>query len=228
MVFVGLLTYGNLRGIREAGQVFAVPTYWFLASMAVLMIAGLARLAINGHLTHIAPASGQIRMGTTGSGLLYGAGLFIVLRGFANGGSAMTGMEAISNAVTVFKEPQVRHARQTLVLMAAILGTMFLGVSALAALTHAPVFQSGTPTVLSEIGKQVFGAGGLGQVPYYSLQFSTALILILGANTSYNGFPLLVSFIAEDAYLPRPLTTRGHRLVFSNGIFCSAWSPWRY
>ena len=219
VLFVILLTYGNLRGIREAGQVFAVPTYWFLASMAVLMVTGFARLIINGHLGHVAPARGQLPLGGAGGGLLYGAGLFIVLRGFANGGSAMTGMEAISNAVTVFREPQVRNARTTLVLMASILGAMFLAVSVLAALTHARVYHSGTPTVLSEIGKQVFGTGGLGTLPYYSLQFSTALILILGANTSYNGFPLLVSFIAEDAFLPRPLTTRGHRLVFSNGIF---------
>lgn len=217
--FVLLLTYGNLRGIREAGQVFAVPTYWFIGSMAVLLITGMVRLAMHGHLAHVAPARGQLPMSGAGGGLLMGAGLFIVLRGFANGGSAMTGMEAISNAVTVFREPQVRNARTTLVLMAGILGTMFLGVSILAALTHAAVYGKGTPTVLSELGKQIFGTSGFGQIPYYSLQFSTALILILGANTSYNGFPLLVSFIAEDAFLPRPLTTRGHRLVFSNGIF---------
>ena len=216
--FVVLLTYGNLRGIKEAGRVFAVPTYWFLASMALLILVGLGRAAA-GNLHHIGRAHGQLPIHSAGGGLLYGAALFIVLRGFANGGSAMTGMEAISNAVTVFRAPQVKNARTTLVLMASILGAMFLGVSALAAITHAPVYGSGTPTVLSEIGKYVFGSSGPGQVAYYSLQFSTALILVLGANTSYNGFPLLVSFIAEDAFLPRPLTTRGHRLVFSNGIF---------
>ena len=135
MLFVVILTYGNLRGIREAGRVFAVPTYWFLGSMAVLMLTGFARLVVDGHLPHVAPAPGQLPLGAAGGGLLYGAGLFIVLRSFANGGSAMTGMEAISNAVTVFREPQVRHARTTLVLMASILGTMFLGVSVLAALT---------------------------------------------------------------------------------------------
>jgi hypothetical protein len=130
----------------------------------------------------------------------------------------MTGMEAISNAVTVFREPQVRNARTTLVLMASILGAMFLAVSILAALTHAVPFASGTPTVLSQMGRAVFGQGDVADVAFYFLQFSTALILILGANTSYNGFPLLVSFIAQDAYLPRPFTTRGHRLVYSNGI----------
>ncbi|MGH9056840.1 MAG: amino acid permease [Acidimicrobiales bacterium] len=216
---VVMLTFGNLRGIKEAGRVFAVPTYWFLASMALLLAFALVRYGKNGHLDHIAGGPGQLHLGAMGGGLLFGAGLFIVLRGFANGGSAMTGMEAISNAVTVFRDPQVQNARRTLVFMASIIGTLFLGVSALAGLTHAPVYVSGTPTVLSEIGRQVFGGSSLAAVPYYSLQFSTALILILGANTSYNGFPLLVSFIAEDAFLPRPLTTRGHRLVFSNGIF---------
>jgi amino acid transporter len=217
--FVVVIAYGNLRGIREAGKVFAFPTYWFLASMAVLVVVGLVRLAIAGHLHHYPlVAQGHIPVGQASSGLLLGASLFIFLKAFANGGSAMTGMEAISNAVTVFKPPQVRNARTTLVLMASILGAMFLSVSVFAELTHAVPYLSGTPTVLSQIGRAVFGTGGVPNVAYYSLQFSTALILILGANTSFNGFPLLVSYIAQDAYLPRPLTTRGHRLVYSNGI----------
>jgi amino acid transporter len=218
IAFVLLLAFGNLRGIREAGRVFAVPTYWFLASMAFLVLAGGYRLATEGHLHHLPLRPGHIHVPGSGTGLLLGASLFIFLKGFANGGSAMTGMEAISNAVPVFREPQVRNARTTLVLMATILGALFLSVSAFAALTHAVPFISGTPTVLSEIGHSVFGTGTWGALPYYSLQFSTALILILGANTSFNGFPLLVNFIAEDAYLPRPLTTRGHRLVYSNGV----------
>ena len=218
--FVLVIAYGNLRGIREAGRVFAIPTYWFLASMALLAVVGIVRLAVSGgHLHHyLLGASGSVAAGRQGSGLLLGASVFIFLKAFANGGSAMTGMEAISNAVTVFKPPQVRNARSTLVLMASILGAMFLAVSVFAQLTHAIPYLSGTPTVLSQIGRTVFGTGGLANVAYYSLQFSTALILILGANTSYNGFPLLVSYIAQDAYLPRPLTTRGHRLVYSNGI----------
>ncbi|HET6793367.1 MAG TPA: APC family permease, partial [Acidimicrobiales bacterium] len=223
VVFVVLLAYGNLRGIREAGRVFAVPTYWFLASMALVIVAGLVQYAAGTLPKFPAHHAGYIPVGARGGGLLLGASLFIFLRAFANGGSAMTGMEAISNAVTVFKEPQVRNARSTLVTMALILGAMFLGVSVLAALTHAVPYASGTPTVLSEIGKQVFGTG-VGSVAYYSLQFSTALILILGANTSFNGFPLLVSFIAQDAYLPKPLTTRGHRLVYSNGVLLLAFA----
>ncbi|MHB1929090.1 MAG: APC family permease [Acidimicrobiales bacterium] len=134
----------------------------------------------------------------------------------------MTGMEAISNAVSVFREPQVRNARQTLVLMASTIGTLFLATSVIAALTHAVPYVHGTPTMLSEMGRLLFGRGPAGQVAYYSLQFSTALILILGASTSFNGFPLLVSLIARNSYLPRPLTTRGHRLVYSNGILMPA------
>ncbi|MGH9298687.1 MAG: amino acid permease [Acidimicrobiales bacterium] len=220
---VVLLMYGNLRGIREAGKVFAVPTYLFLASMAALMVAGFARLLVSGHLHQFAlKAHGHVQVGHAGGGLLLGAGVFLFLRGFANGGSAMTGMEAISNAVPVFKDPAVRNARTTLFLMASILGAMFVSVSILAALSHAVPFTHGTPTVLSELGGTIFGPSGIGRFGYYFLQFSTALILILGANTSFNGFPLLVNFIAEDSYLPRPLRRRGHRLVYSNGIVALA------
>jgi len=126
-------------------------------------------------------------VGHASSGLLLGASLFIFLKAFANGGSAMTGMEAISNAVTVFKPPQVRNARTTLVLMASILGALFLSVSVFAALTHAVPYLSGTPTVLSQIGRAVFGTGGIPNVAYYSLQFSTALILILGPAPATTG-----------------------------------------
>jgi amino acid transporter len=218
VLFVLLLAYGNLRGLREAGKAFAVPTYWFLASMVSLVVVAAIRVAVDGPLRHRPDAAGTIHLGHPGGGLLLGASAFLFLRGFANGGSAMTGMEAISNAVPVFRDPVVKNARATLVLMATVLGALFLSVSILAALTHAIPFTSGSPTVLSEIGRSVFGHGAAGSVGYYSLQFSTALILVLGANTSFNGFPLLVSFIAEDSYLPRPLTKRGHRLAYSNGI----------
>jgi len=219
LVCIAVLTYGNLRGIREAGRVFAVPTYWFFASMGALVVTAVVRLGVTGHLHRFAlSAPGHIAVGHEGTGLLLGASAFLFLRGVANGGSAMTGMEAISNAVPVFREPTVRNARTTLVLMATILGVMFLSVSVLAALTHAVPYLSGTPTVLAEIGRVVFGSTAVGNGAFYSLQLSTACILILGANTSYNGFPLLVNFIAEDSYLPRPLRIRGHRLVYSNGI----------
>jgi amino acid transporter len=221
VAFVLLIAYANLRGIREAGRLFAVPTYFFIANMAALIITGLARAAF-GDLGHVPAASGQLALGHEGAGLLLGVSLFYVARAFANGGSAMTGTEAISNGVSVFRKPQAANARTTLVIMSTILGSMFLGVSVLAALAHARPFNSGTPTVVSEIGKLVYGNGAAGSVLYGCLQAATALILILAANTSFTGFPFLVSFVAEDSFLPRPLTVRGHRLVFSNGIIVLA------
>ncbi|MGH9064760.1 MAG: amino acid permease [Acidimicrobiales bacterium] len=221
LFFVVVIAYGNLRGIREAGKTFALPTYFFMLNMAALIVYGLVQAATGG-LTKLSvhqPGAYQLMAGRhPGHGLLLGAGLFFILQAFANGGSGLTGTEAISNAVTVFKEPQARNARTTLVLMSTILGSLFLGVSVLAAFTHAVPFTSGTPTVLSEIGGAVYGGGLAGAVPHYCLQASTALILILAANTSFNGFPFLVSFVAEDRYLPRQLTRRGHRLVYSNGV----------
>jgi amino acid transporter len=217
ITFVVLLAYGNLRGIREAGRFFAIPTYFFIVNMAVLIVVGLGREAKSG-LPHAAHVHGVMKLGHANGGLILGVSAFFLLRAFANGGSAMTGTEAISNGVSIFRDPQARNARTTLVLMSTILGVMFLGVSVLAAFTHAVPFVSGTPTVVSEIGKLVYGPSPLGHVLFYALQASTALILILAANTSFTGFPFLVSFVAEDSFLPRMLTVRGHRLVFSNGI----------
>ena len=219
--FVLLIAYGNLRGLREAGRVFAVPTYFFIANMAVLIFTGLGKAAV-GDLGHVPVQTGQIRLGHQGGGLLLGVSLFYAARAFANGGSAMTGTEAISNGVSVFRDPQARNARTTLVIMSTILGSMFLGVSLLAALSHVRPFESGTPTVVSELGRLVYGHGLGGSILYGLLQAATAVILILAANTSFTGFPFLVSFVAEDSFLPRPLTVRGHRLVFSNGIIVLA------
>jgi len=221
VAFVVLIAYGNLRGLKEAGKVFAVPTYFFIANMAVLIVAGLVKAAA-GNLGHVPVAHGQMKFGHQGGGLLLGVSLFYAARAFANGGSAMTGTEAISNGVSIFREPQARNARTTLVIMSTILGSMFLGVSVLSALAHARPFDSGTPTVVSEIGKLVYGSGAGGTTLYGLLQASTAVILILAANTSFTGFPFLVSFVAEDSFLPRTLTVRGHRLVFSNGIIVLA------
>src|SRR2546421_1782248 len=218
VAFVVLIAYGNLRGIREAGRVFAVPTYFFILNMAALIIIGLVRAALGDLPQHQVHAAGAVSIGQAGSGLLLGASVFIALRAFANGASAMTGTEAISNGVSIFRDPQATNARTTLVAMSTILGSMFLGISALAALTHAVPFANGTPTVISEIGKLVYGTGVGGSVMFFVLQAATAIILILAANTSYTGFPFLVSFVAEDSFLPRQLTERGHRLVFSNGI----------
>jgi amino acid transporter len=221
IAFVVLIAFGNLRGLKEAGRVFAIPTYFFIANMALLIVVGLVKEAM-GDLGHVPVESGQMAFGHEGGGLLLGVSLFYVARAFANGGSAMTGTEAISNGVSVFREPQADNARATLVIMSTILGSMFLGVSVLSALAQARPFQSGTPTVVSEIGRLVYGHGPGGSIMYGLLQAGTAVILILAANTSFTGFPFLVSFVAEDSFLPRPLTVRGHRLVFSNGIIVLA------
>ena len=214
-----LLAYGNLRGIREAGRTFAVPTYFFIANMVVLIAVGIYKVAVGSlHAHPITGHPGSVPIGSAGSGLLYGATVFVLLKAFASGGSALTGTEAISNGVSVFRKPESRNARITMVLMATILGSLVLGVSALASVTHPVPYVSGTPTVISQVAKYVYGTQGVGGVLYAMLQIGTTLILILAANTSFTGFPFLASFAAEDSYLPRQLTKRGHRLVFSTGI----------
>ncbi|MBO0715651.1 MAG: APC family permease, partial [Acidimicrobiales bacterium] len=216
--FVILLAYGNLRGVREAGRIFAVPTFFFVANMALLIVTGLVKAVLGDLGTHSIHRVGAVHAGTPGGGLLLGVSLFFLLQAFANGGTALTGTEAISNGVSVFREPQARNARTTLAFMAVILGSLFLGVSVLAALTHAVPFEAGTPTVLAQAAKFVYGTGGLGSALFYLLQAGTMAILVLAANTSFTGFPFLASFAAEDSFLPRQLQRRGHRLVFSNGI----------
>jgi amino acid transporter len=216
--FVVLIAYGNLRGIREAGRAFAVPTFLFIANMAVLIAVGVVRKALGQLHEHSIHLPGAYHAGHPGGGLLMGASLFIVAKSFASAGTALTGTEAISNGVGVFRRPQARNARITLVAMSLILGTMFLGVSLLASWTHAVPYVSTTPSVLSQVATYVYGHSGLGRFLYFFLQFSTLAILVLAANTSFTGFPYLASFAAEDSFLPRQLTRRGHRLVFSNGI----------
>jgi hypothetical protein len=147
-----------------------------------------------------------------------GATVLVLLRAFANGGTSLTGVEAISNTVNVFREPQGVNARRVLTIMACVLGFLLAGVAWLAFVTHATPYLDEYPSMLSEIARTVFGHGVLGNVLYFSVQASSAAILFTGANTGFNGFPALASFVAEDRFLPRPLTKRGHRLVFSNGI----------
>jgi amino acid transporter len=215
---VALLAFGNLRGIREAGRTFALPTYLFACSTGVLIIVGIIRTALGQLHTHSIHQSGVVHIGTPGSGLLYGASIIIVLRAFANGGSSLTGLEAISNGVATFRPPEGRNARRVLVIMSTILGFLVLGVSLLAHVTHAVPFAQGSPTVLSQEASYVFGSDWFGKFGFYFIDGATMLILYTGANTSFNGFPNLASFVAQDAFLPRQLTRRGHRLVFSNGI----------
>jgi amino acid transporter len=216
--FVLVIAYGNLRGIREAGRAFAAPTYFFIGNMAVLVAVGAYR-AVAGQLhAHPLNQPGAVAVGHPASALFYGATLFVVLQAFASGGSALTGTEAISNGVSVFRQPESRNARQTLVTMSLILGSLVLGVGALTAVVHPVPRTSGTPTVVSQIATYVYGTSGFGHFLYYALQAGTMFILILAANTSFTGFPLLASFAAEDSYLPRQLNRRGQRLVFSTGV----------
>jgi amino acid transporter len=219
---VVLLAYGNLRGIREAGRTFALPAYLFMAAGGLMLLVGGVRW-IAGDLPQAnVHAPGAVGLGTSSGGLFYGASLFIVLRAFANGGSSLTGLEAISNGIQAFHEPQGRNARKTLITMSCILAVLVLGVSTLAHLTHAIPYTDGTPTVIAQEAHLAFGGGVLGTIGLVFVQLSTALILYTGANTPFTGFPFLASFVAEDRFLPRQLTRRGHRLAFSNGILCLA------
>lgn len=224
LVVVLIMTWVNLRGIREAGRIFALPTYLFVSGVGAVVIFGVIRAALGELHAQPAPTSHVLgySLGHSGSGLLMGASLLIVLRAFANGGSSLTGLEAISNGVANFRSPTGPNARRVLVIMSTILGTLVLGVSVLAHYTHAIPYASGIPTVLSQEIGFVFGHDPVGRVLGYYVEFVTILILWTGGNTSFNGFPNLASFVAEDAYLPNRLTRRGHRLAFSNGIIILA------
>jgi len=225
-IFVVLLMlYGNLRGIREAGKAFAVPTYLFSSVVIIMIAVGLGR-EIFGSLprVHIPPHAAVWGAGVpeNHSALITFAMIFVLARAFANGGSSLTGIEAVSNAVSAFKPPEGRNARRVLVIEGAILGTLVAGISWLAHVTHATPYQIGVPTVLSQEARVVFGPSWAGTGMWVLVQAATALILYTGGNTSFNGFPFLANFVAEDAFLPRWLTKRGHRLVFSNGIIVLA------
>lgn len=213
-----IFAYANLRGLREAGRTFAVPTYAFVFMLTLTIVAGGVREIFWGLPTY----DPHQLVGTVpvqhGNGLVMGASVLVLLRAFANGGSSLTGVEAISNTVNLFRSPQGTNARRVLTIMAWLLGFLLAGVAWLAFATHATPYEAGYPSMLSEIGRAVFGEGLVGNVLYFLLQASSAAILYNGANTSFNGFPALSNFVAEDRFLPRPLTKRGHRLVFSNAI----------
>jgi len=213
-----IFCYANLRGLREAGRTFAVPTYWFIGMLTLMIVVGLAR-EVFGNLPVYDPQhlDGAVPI-HQGSGLVMGATILVILRSFANGGSSLTGVEAISNTVNLFRKPEGPNARRVLTMMATVLGLLLAGVAWLGYATHSVPFSAGYPSMLSEIGRAVFGHGIIGNVLYFLLQAASAAILYNGANTSFNGFPALTHFVAEDSFLPRPLMKRGHRLVFSNAI----------
>ncbi|MEJ6574318.1 MAG: amino acid permease [Actinomycetes bacterium] len=217
LAIIVLLSYGNLRGVKEAGKAFALPTYLFVGSMAVVFGIGIYR-QFSGTLPMLdVNQPGAVPIGES-QGLLTFAAIFILLRAFANGGSSLTGLEAISDGVSLFKTPEQVNARRTLVIMSTILGSLVLGVSWFAHKIHAIPYESETPTVISQIAKAILGDGTFGNLFFIVVQAATMLILFAGANTTYSAFPLLVNFVATDGYLPNWLTKRGHRLNFSNGI----------
>jgi amino acid transporter len=212
-----VMCYGNLRGIREAGKFFALPTYLFTGSILLMIAVGLVREALgNLHPQDLHGLHGTYTVGAGTAGLTSIVLIFTLLKSFANGGASLTGIEAVSNAVSAFKPPEGINARRVLVAEGIILGTLVAGISWLAHVTHAIPYVSGFPTVISQEADLVFGHSA--HFMYFVVQATTALILYTGGNTSFNGFPFLTSFVAEDAFLPRWLTKRGHRLVFSNGI----------
>ena len=213
MASVAVLALVNLRGVRESGIAFSVPTYVFIGMMLLLIGSGIVKMMSGGALTGT-----SIPAAPTGSlpGPTSFALVFLVLRAFAEGCVAMTGTEAISNGVGAFKRPSAHNAAVTLTWMAAILAVFFLGTSELA--RHFAVMPTATETVLSQLGRKVFGLGGR----YFVLQYATFAILVLAANTAFADFPRLASILARDGYMPRQFGARGDRLAFSNGILALA------
>ena len=208
LILIVVITVANLRGVKESGRIFAVPTYIYIVSIVLLVGYGLFR-SFFGHI-HPVPFDPHKSVATavTGGSL----GLFILLKGFSSGAVALTGVEAISNGVPAFRRPKSHNAATTIVWMGVILGVLFFGVSVLA--HHLHPYPSHDETVISQMGRAVYGGGPI----YWVLQFSTAAILTLAANTAYADFPRLSSIIARDGYLPRQFANRGDRLVFSNGV----------
>src|SRR3954447_1259403 len=222
LIVIALLAYGNLRGIREAGKAFAFPTYFFFLSVTVVILVGAVR-EVFGDLPQygvdrVVGGEHQLPIVDQGHGILSSLAIFYLLKAFANGGASLTGLEAISDGVSAFKAPNGPNARRTLVIMASMLAFLVCGVGWLAMQTHAAPFAGGTPTVISQVAQAAFGTGVVGHLGFAIVQIATALILITGANTPFTGFPFLANFVAEDSFLPRQLTRRGHRLAFSNGI----------
>ena len=207
-----ILTLGNLRGVRESGLLFAFPTYGFLAVMYVMLGVGIGKCAVGtcptASVPHPIPA---------GAGAIT---IFVLLKAFASGSAALTGVESISNGVTAFRHPQSKNASRTLLLMAGFAVTLFLGVSYLTVKMDAR--PSETVSVLSQIARATFPVGSSGSTLYYLIQAFTLAILVLAANTSYQGFPRLAALLARDGFLPRQFVNLGDRLAYSNGILVLA------
>jgi amino acid transporter len=212
---VAVIAVANLRGVRESGRAFAIPTYTFIVGV-FLLLGFAATHALFGHLPQAVSAHEQLHRSADVGGL---ATIFLALRAFSSGCTALTGVEAISNGVPGFRAPKSRNAARTLMTMGGLAVTMFIGITVLAVETHARAYASGSPSVISQLAAAVWGRAS---VLFVVFQIATAAILILAANTAFSGFPTLASILAEHRYLPRQLHTRGDRLVFSNGILLLA------
>jgi amino acid transporter len=203
-----LIVMANLRGVRESGILFALPTYAFVTAVGTLVVVGLIELATGN--AHRAVVPHPLPVGTGA------VTLFVLLRAFSSGSTALTGVEAIANGVNAFRHPQGKNAAKTLGVLALIAITLFLGVSYLAVHVHA--MPSSTDSVVSQIARSVFPAGSFGGFMYYVVQGLTLLVLVLAANTSFQGFPRLSALLARDSFAPQQFQNLGDRLVFSNGV----------
>ncbi|HEV7148005.1 MAG TPA: APC family permease [Pedococcus sp.] len=212
--FVALLALVNLRGVKESGTAFAFPTYAFVGLTMLMLVSGMYR-ALNGGIPEASSAHLQLQHTAQVGGIFT---LLLCLRAFASGCTALTGVEAISNGVPSFKKPKSKNAATTLLIMGALAITMFSGITALALAAHARAYRDGNPSVISQIAESIWGRGIL----FYAFQAATAGILVLAANTAFNGFPTLASILARDRFLPHQLHNRGDRLAFSNGIILLA------
>jgi amino acid transporter len=205
LIFLTVLMLGNLRGIRESGRIFAVPTYFFVVSIGALIATGMFRYFTGG----ATPIEVDLPPGTGSASLT----MFLLLTAFANGCTAMTGVEAVSDGVPAFRSPEAKNAAATLVTMAIIAVSMFIGITWLAHVYA--VVPNDAESGVSQLGRAIFGSGS---VIYYIVQAATTLILILAANTAYADFPRLASIVSRDRFLPRQFMNQGDRLAFSNGI----------
>ena len=219
--FVILIIIVNLRGVREASLVFAIPTYVFIASVAFMIVTGLVRTFLGD-----APIASSAEFSVQAENLSQAAVILLILRAFSSGCSALTGVEAVSNGVPAFRTPKVRNAQSTLVLMGSIAACLFAGLTALALITGVHYAENPCdligfdcanpqPSLMAQIASATFGGGS---ILFFIVQAATACVLLLAANTAFNGFPLLGAVLARDGYAPKSLNTRGDRLVFSNGM----------
>jgi len=220
--FVILIVIVNLRGVREASSVFAIPTYVFIASVAIMIVVGLGRTLVGA-----APVASSAQYAVQAESLTQAALILLILRAFSSGCSALTGVEAVSNGVPAFRKPKIRNAQTTLTLMGGIAIALFAGLTILALIAgvhyaedpcHLIGFaceSNPQPSLMAQVAAATFG---MNSIPFFIIQAATACVLLLAANTAFNGFPLLGSVLARDGYAPKALNTRGDRLVYSNGM----------